>query len=266
VPESFADAGDTATGGIIMARFSQRLPLLAGVLGAIAVVAITMAFRDEAAESPLAQSVVASPSLGIAPPVASEDPEEREVPRFATPFDSPALGPAATPFPIPTDREALLTLGRRLVTSPAERQTAPSFEVKTASYADGSTFTLVGGEPNPITIVFFMASWCPTCVPESIALRELHHQYLESDVSILILNVDQNETEEDLAKFRELTGNGEHFWAMDRDFDVARALEVSTLDATVMIDQQGRVAYRDGSPTEYEVLAAIVETLLDEDA
>ncbi|MGD9531289.1 MAG: TlpA family protein disulfide reductase [Pseudonocardia sp.] len=249
-----------------MALISQRLPLVAGLLGAIAVVAITMAFRDDPADRSLTESV-ASPASAPASVAATEASDEREVPRFATPFDSPALGAAATPFPIPTDQEALRTLGRRLVTAPEERPTAASFAVETASYADGSTFVVSGGEPNPITIVFFMASWCPTCVPESIALRELHHQYLDSGVSILILDVDQNETEEDLARFRELTGNGEHFWAMDRDFDVARALEVNTLDATVVIDQHGRVAYQDGSPTEYEVLAAVVEALLlEEDA
>ncbi len=246
-----------------MAALRQSIPLIVGVLGAVAVVAITMAFRDDPIESRLTESVTAP---ATASPVAPDDADEREVPRFATPFDSPALGAATTPFPIPSDQGALLTLGKRLVTSPDERPTVASFAVETASYADGSTVAVRGGEPNPITIVFFMAGWCPTCVPESIALRELHLQYLDDGVTILILDVDQNETEEDLARFRELTGNGEHFWAMDRNFDVARALEVNTLDATVFIDQQGRVAYQDGSPTEYEVLAAIVEALLDEDA
>ena len=246
-----------------MALFSQRLPLIAGLLGAIVVVAVTMAFREDPDEPLLADSAATAAASPTESPVATE---EREVPRFATPFDSPALGPAATPFPIPTDIESLRTLGKRLVTAPEDRPAAASFEVETASYADGSTLTVIGGEPNPITIVFFMAAWCPTCVPESIALRELHWQYLDRGVNILILDVDQNETEEDLAKFRELTGNGEHFWAMDRNFDVARALEVSILDATVVIDQQGRVAYQDGSPTEYEVLAAVVEALLEEEA
>lgn len=249
-----------------MSSVSQRLPLLAGVLGAIALVAVTLAFRDDPVEPPREGSATVAAATAAATSTATGVSEEREVPRFATPLDAPALSPAATPFAIPTDQGSLRALGRRLVAVPEERPTAASFEVETASYADGSTFAVRGGESNPITVVFFMASWCPTCVSESIALRELHRQYERSGVDVLILDVDQNETEDDLARFRELTGNADHLWAMDRDFDVARALEVNVLDATVIIDQQGRIAYRDGSPSEYEVLAAVVEALLEEDA
>ncbi|MGE3961752.1 MAG: TlpA family protein disulfide reductase [Dehalococcoidia bacterium] len=250
-----------------MPSLSQRLPLVAGVLGAVAVVVVTLASRDDGVDAPLSheEATVAS-SAAPETSAATEVSGEREVPRFATPFDAPALSPAATPFTLPSDQGALRELGRRLVTSPEKRPTAASFQVETASYADGSTFALRGGEPNSVTVVFFMAAWCPTCVSESIALRELHREYEDSGVAVLILDVDQNETEEDLARFRELTGNGEHYWAMDRDFSVARALDVNVLDATVVIDQQGRIAYRDGSPSEYEVLAAVVEALLEEGA
>ncbi len=48
---------------------------------------------------------------------------------------------------------------------------------------------------------------------------------------------------------------------MDRDVGVARALGVQILDATVIIDRDGRIAYRDGVPTSYETLAAVIEAL-----
>ncbi len=48
---------------------------------------------------------------------------------------------------------------------------------------------------------------------------------------------------------------------MDRDFGVSRALAINTLDATVIIDRAGRIAYRDAVPTPYETLAAVIEAL-----
>jgi peroxiredoxin len=242
----FSDPVCTATERTGMAPSSQRHPLIAGVLGAVAVVAITVAFRGDAAGSP--PNPVASVTV--------------EVPRTA-PADG---GPAGTLLSVPADQVSPLALGRRLVTDADRRVPATSFEVATASYGDGSTFSVRSGSSNSITVVYFVAAWCPTCGPEAVALRELHDQYKATGLRVLIVDVDQNETEGDLAGFREQTGNGEHLWAMDRDFTVARALEVNILDATVVIDQRGRIAYRDGSPTDYSVLAAVVEALLEEDA
>lgn len=246
-----------------MTSLSRRLPLIAGIAGAILVVALTMAFRgDDAGSQP---AVALAPASGTTSGSESEQADQGKAP-LGAPLASPALAPAATPFALPTDQASLRALGKRLIGDAETRPQVASFEVQTASYADGSTFSIEGGTPNPITLVFFMAAWCPTCGPEAVALRELHEQYGASGVQVLILNVDQNETEEDLAAFRERTGNGTHLWAMDRDFNVALALEVNTLDATVIVDQQGRIAYRDGSPTDYGTLAAIVEALLEEGA
>ena len=90
--------------------------------------------------------------------VATEASDQREVPGFAIPFGSPALGAAATSFPIPTGQEALRTLSRRLVAAPEERPAAASFDMETVLHADGSALVVSGGERNPITVVFFMAS------------------------------------------------------------------------------------------------------------
>lgn len=242
-----------------MALLSQRFPLIVGLLGAITVVSITVAFRAGDPGSQPSVAVVPTPTT------ASEQIDRSGTETSPTP-DSPGLGAAATPFALPTDQASLIALGKRLVGPADARTPVASFEVQTASYADGSTFSVQGGAPSPITVVFFMAAWCPTCGPEAVALRELHEEYSADGVQVLILDVDQNETEEDLAEFRERTGNGTHLWAMDRDFTVARALEVNTLDSTVLIDQHGRIAYRDGSPTDYGTLAAVIEALLDEGA
>lgn len=232
-------------------------PLLAGALGAVALVVIVLVARtDPGASSQSAAGSIplpASTASSAATSVATAGPSANAT--------SPSR---AIPFLTPTDQPSLRALGSRLVTAPDSRPVVTGFEVQTASYADGSVFSAPGEGSSAITVVFFMAAWCPTCGPEAVALRDLHEQYGDQGLTILILDVDQDETEEDLARFREQTGSGEHLWAMDRDFGVARALEVNTLDATVVIDQRGRIAYRDGSPTDYGTLAAVVEALLDE--
>ena len=49
---------------------------------------------------------------------------------------------------------------------------------------------------------------------------------------------------------------------MDVEDEVARTYKVLSLDTTIFIDRQGRVAYTDGSPTSLEVLMAVIEALL----
>lgn len=170
---------------------------------------------------------------------------------------------ASTPVPTPSaaERVALAAKGARLIGAEGERPQAPPIRLQTASYGDGSTFDL-SQERGSIVVVYFMAAWCFTCIPESQALAQIDANYADAGVRVLILDVEQTEDEDDLATFRENAGNGQHLWAMDRDFEVAQALGVNILDATVVIDQRGRIAYRDGVPTSYETLAAVIEALL----
>ena len=166
--------------------------------------------------------------------------------------------PVATPSA--AERSELAAKGQGLIRAAAERAAAPPMRLQTASYGDGSVFDLSQEDGN-VVVVYFMAAWCFTCIPETQALAQIHANYADAGVRVLILDVDQTEDEDDLAKFRESYGNGQHLWAMDRDFGVARALGINILDATVIIDRDGRIAYRDGVPTSYETLAAVIEAL-----
>lgn len=159
------------------------------------------------------------------------------------------------------EQEKLLALGQRLVRAAGERPAAEPIRLRTASFGDGSVFDLAQERGN-IVVVFFMAAWCTTCLPEAEALARIHEQYAGQGVRVLILDVDTTEDEGDLAGFRQQTGNGAHLWAMDVEDEVARTYEVLSLDTTIFIDREGRVAYTDGSPTSYDVLAAVIEALL----
>lgn len=226
-----------------MPRVREHIPVLAGGVAALAVLLIVLTARDGG---------------DVAVPAAAT------TVRTESSVEAAGTGPVTSHAPPLTEGAELV--GRQLVTPPATRPPAPSFAVETASFADGSTFVRNGAETGPITFVFFMAAWCFTCPPEAMALRQLHEEYGDHGIAVLIVDVDQHEDESDLARFRTRTGNGGHLWALDREFRVARALDVHTLDATVVIDQRGRIAYRDGSPTVYKDLAAVLEALLGEGA
>lgn len=151
--------------------------------------------------------------------------------------------------------------GRDLVTAAPNRDSAPQFSVRTASYGDGGTFDLQQSRGD-IVILYFMAAWCVTCIPETEALDVLHDRYASLGVRILIVDVDTTEDEGDLSEFRDKTGQGNHLWAMDTGNVIAQTFGVRFLDTTIIIDRQGNVAFSDARPTEYETLAAVVEALL----
>ncbi|MGH2500481.1 MAG: TlpA family protein disulfide reductase [Candidatus Limnocylindria bacterium] len=150
--------------------------------------------------------------------------------------------------------------GLELVRPLGDRPTAPPLAVRTTSFGDGSTFDLAGERGN-VVVMYFMAYWCGTCIPEARALAELHERYAAAGVRILVLDVDQQSSERLLAGFRERAGGGRHLWALDRGSTVASSLGVRSLDATVVIDRDGRIAYRDSVPTPRETLVAVLEAL-----
>lgn len=167
--------------------------------------------------------------------------------------DAPGAGDA--------DIGALATQGQGLVTSAASREQASQFSVQTASYADGSVFDLEN-ERGDIVVLYFMAAWCATCIPEAQALAALHDRYASLGVRILIVDVDTTEDEDDLKGFRDKIASSSHLWAMDEGSVIAQAFGVRFLDTTIIIDRDGNVAFRDARATDYETLAAVVEALL----
>lgn len=155
----------------------------------------------------------------------------------------------------------LAAQGQDLVTSAASREQASQFSVQTASYADGSVFDLES-ERGDVVVIYFMAAWCTTCIPEAQALAALHDRYASFGVRILIVDVDTTEDEGDLRGFRDKIAPSSHLWAMDEGSVIAQTFGVRFLDTTIIIDREGKVAFRDAQPTDYETLAAVVEALL----
>ena len=138
-----------------------------------------------------------------------------------------------------------------------DSQNTLSFTVPTIS---GSDFSLqsVRGKP---TVLYFMAYWCPTCVPEARALGELYRKY-GNRISIVALDVDPSSTPTLLERFRSLAGNPGYTFALDSGDRVARALGVRYLETNVFVDSAGSIAGRVDHSLGFADLSQEVEKLL----
>lgn len=139
----------------------------------------------------------------------------------------------------------------------AQGREAPDFAVPTL---EGGTFTLSTHQGRPV-ILFVMAYWCATCVPEAQALAKLHQKYGDR-VSIVALDVDPSSTPERLQKFRKWVGEPDYVWAFDQGQRVSQAYRVRSLDTTFIINRAGQIVYSDAYPTPYQTLEEQIRKLL----
>jgi peroxiredoxin len=156
---------------------------------------------------------------------------------------------------------ALSALPRTLTTTPKSGvevgDIASDFTVPTL---DGAKFTLSEGRGKP-TIVFFTAYWCSDCFPKAQKLGQLYQEY-SGRVNIIALDIDPTSTLELLGQFKQAAGNGPFVWAFDSDSKVATAYQVTSTGTTIIIDREGRIVYRGGFPTSYDVLKGELEKLI----
>jgi len=135
---------------------------------------------------------------------------------------------------------------------------APDWSLTTL---DGRTFRLADHQ-GEVVVMFFMASWCVSCVYEAQALAQLHNQYADQGLTVVAINVEPQQNEQGLSQFRQLADNAAYTWVFDTEYTVTKLYEVQSLDSTVIIDRAGRIAYRDAFITPPETLAAEVEKWL----
>lgn len=158
----------------------------------------------------------------------------------------------------PTQRSVAASAPGGAVPATASGPPAPDFSVPTL---DGGTFTLSAHRGRPV-VLFIMAYWCGTCVPEAQALARLHQTYGER-LTIVALDVDPSSTPARLQTFRQWAGEPGYVWAFDQGQRVAQTYRVGALDTTIIINQGGEIVYRDAVPTPYQTLQQQIAQLLE---
>jgi peroxiredoxin len=134
--------------------------------------------------------------------------------------------------------------------TPSDRGEAAGFAIKTL---DGERFQL-SEKRGEVVALFFMAGWCGSCIPEARAWSELQPAYEDEGLDVLVVSVDPNDTKETIEGFKRAGGIEQLPWAIDETGEFTRSLGVRALDTTIIINREGKIAYRDDVPTPYETL------------
>ena len=77
-----------------------------------------------------------------------------------------------------------------------------------------------------------------------------------------MVSADPQDTPRTIEGFRQRGDIADLPWAIDRRGELSRSLGVSALEATVIIDREGEVVYRDATSTDPETLERELEEVL----
>jgi peroxiredoxin len=142
--------------------------------------------------------------------------------------------------------------------APVGGTAAPDFRVTSL---DGETFQLSAAR-GKVVALYFAAAWCPTCVPEAQAWTTVYQQDHARGLEVVMLDVDTSEGAPQWADFRQRSGNGPQLWALDQGLQIASSYGVTSLETSVIVDREGRVAFRHGQTVPAQQLQQEVERLL----
>ncbi len=77
-----------------------------------------------------------------------------------------------------------------------------------------------------------------------------------------MVSVDPQDTSETIEGFRERGDVAPLPWAVDESGEISRALGVTALETTIIVDRDGRIVYEDATSTDYETLRSELEGVL----
>ncbi|MFJ5872993.1 TlpA family protein disulfide reductase [Dietzia maris] len=124
---------------------------------------------------------------------------------------------------------------------------------------DGEEVTVPSDRP---TMLYFMASWCATCIPQATAMDELEEQYADR-VRFVAVDVTPENTKTEVDGFRTAAGAPEHPYVVDETGQLTKRYGITSLDSTVVVAPDGEVLDRaDGTPMKAEALRAFLDGAL----
>lgn len=124
---------------------------------------------------------------------------------------------------------------------------------------EGESLTVPGERP---TVLYFMASWCFTCIPQAQAMKELESQYADK-AQFIAVDVTPGNTKTQIDGFRELADFPEHPYVVDETGELSKKYEIVSLDSTVVVAPDGEVLARaDAKPMEAQALQKFLDEAL----
>lgn len=133
-------------------------------------------------------------------------------------------------------------------------QISPDF---TPTDIDGKTFSL-SDYRGKVVVIDFMATWCGPCVAQMGHLKQVYSNYGDK-VLIMSIDVDPNETNEMIRQFKASYGDE---WIFAGGPNVGITYEVIYIPTMYIIDQRGRIVYKNVGVTPYSTLSVEIDKLL----
>jgi thiol-disulfide isomerase/thioredoxin len=143
----------------------------------------------------------------------------------------------------------------------SQSSTTPDFSLKTL---DGKQVSLESFKGKPL-VLWFMATWCPSCVGQAGAIKQVSSEY-GNKINVLIIDLwaAQNiggqsaqgfnaETGSDLQAF--IAKNGSPQWNAALDTDrVTIKYGITQVDSTIVVDGNGNIVFTNLGPSGYQPL------------
>ncbi|HXF57077.1 MAG TPA: TlpA disulfide reductase family protein [Actinomycetota bacterium] len=146
----------------------------------------------------------------------------------------------------------------QLLRSPLLGRPAPEFALPTLQ---GDGVVRLSDLRGRVVVLNFWASWCADCRLEHPHLLAAWDRYRERGVVFLGISFEDRRSDA-LAYLRELGGDWPHLW--DPGSSTALAYGVYGVPETFFIGPDGRVAYKQVGPVDYELLTSQIARLLGE--
>lgn len=139
---------------------------------------------------------------------------------------------------------------------PAGGNTVDRIEITSV---DGKALTVPSTRP---TVLFFMASWCYTCVPQAKAMKEMEQEYADK-ADFVAVDVTPENTKTQVDQFRELAGIPGYPFVVDQTGELTQKYAVTSLDSTVVVAPDGNILARaDSRPMKADALREFLDTAL----
>lgn len=146
--------------------------------------------------------------------------------------------------------------------APAATGSGPVAPAIDAPTVDGGRFSLAA-QRGKVVVLYAMAAWCITCMPESAALGQIARADTTGKLTTLLVDESpQSDSAAAVQAFRARTQGPARSWVIDRGDAIAQAYGIAALETTVVIDRTGHIAARYGSSIDLATLQAAVRPLL----